>query len=161
MRRLALAVVSTLTLAGSAGLAPAQTPGATTQAPQQATQTTPAPTLNTSPATPQRPAQRPQRPNRTQTPTTAATTTPPSGTPPRPGTPQRSTNGAISLDLNSIGRPQSVVQNPGNTFSASGPYATPQQMQRYTGHRPIELPQAPVRLNTGTANPDFQLNVPQ
>lgn len=60
---------------------------------------------------------------------------------------QRPAGGRLDLDL----RPQrpaqpATTQRAGDAFATSGPYASPAQMQRYTGRRQINMPQAPITL---------------
>lgn len=75
------------------------------------------------------------------------------GQPQRPpaqagGTPQQRQAGAnqggnLNLDLSRGGSTQGGARRHGDAFATSGPYATPAQMERFTGRRQVRMPQAP------------------
>jgi hypothetical protein len=61
--------------------------------------------------------------------------------------------GRLNLDLSptTSSRPGGVTSQ-GGAFAASGPYATPSQMQRYTGRQQINMPRAPVQMFQDSAD---------
>jgi hypothetical protein len=128
-----------LGLLGLAGTAAAQTAAPAGEARRDGARSSSA-----APRSAERPVARPGEPRRAATQRAPGQSRPPAEAAAQ--RPARPAAGGLNLDLSAARTTPSVQQRPGDAFSASGPYASPSQMQRYTGRRQIQMPQAPMQI---------------
>jgi hypothetical protein len=127
-------------LVGLAGGAAAQTAAPAGEARREGARASTA-----APRAAERPATRPAEPRRAAAQRSAGQNRPPAEAGAQ--RPARTGGGGLNLDLSAARTAAPTVQQrPGDAFSASGPYASQAQMQRYTGRRSIQMPQAPVQI---------------